>query len=342
MRILILGGTAFLSATLARDAVARGHEVTCLARGTSSAPPPGVRFLAADREEGTLAYAEATGHWDAVLDVSRQPNHVRDALEALAERSAHWTFVSSGSVYANFDDPPGLDESAELLPALADGLTSTPATYGEGKVACEQYTRDAIGDRLHVSRAGLIAGRGDPTDRFGYWPGRFARRPGSPVVLADARGDDSQVIGVDDLSRWLLDAAEGGLSGTLNAYGDAYPLGEVLDLAAEVAGSTSPQVVMDHDWLVEHEVAYWSGPESLPLWLPPDYSGFRSRSNAAARAAGLRLAPLRDLLSDCLAEERWLGSTGHARQGSPRPASPSCWSSGGAEAQQRDTAGRRR
>jgi len=307
MRILILGGTVFLSATLARDALERGHEVTCLARGASAAPPAGVRFVPADRDDGPAAYEGAAGRWDAVLDVSRQPNHVRDALEALADRAGHWTFVSSGSVYANFDDPPALDESAELLPALAAGLISTPETYGEAKVACEHYARDAVGDRLHISRAGLIAGPGDPTDRFGYWPGRFARRPPSPVLVPDARADDSQVIGVDDLSRWLLEAAESGLSGTYNSYGDTYPLGEVIDLAAQVAGSATRQVAVDHDWLVEHEVAYWAGPESLPLWLPPSYSGFRSRSNAAARAAGLRLAPLADLMADCLADEQAKG-----------------------------------
>jgi 2'-hydroxyisoflavone reductase len=306
MRILILGGTVFLSATLARDALARGHEVTCLARGTSPAPP-GVQFLAADRDDGRSAYDGASGRWDAVLDVSRQPDHVRDALEALADRSGHWTFVSSGSVYAHFDDPPGLGESAELLPALAAGLTSTPETYGEGKVACEQYARDAVGDRLHISRAGLIAGPGDPTDRFGYWPARFARTSPSAVLVPDARDDDSQVIGVDDLSRWLLDAAEAGVSGTYNSYGDPYPLGQVIDLAAAAAGSTSEQVVVDRDWLVEHEVAYWSGPESLPLWLPPTYTGFRSRSNAAARAAGMRLAPLEDLIVSCLTDERSRG-----------------------------------
>lgn len=315
MRLLVLGGTAFLSASIVRSALGRGFEVTCLARGSERQPPPGSRFVAADRDAGPSAYAGLDGEWDAVVEVARQPRQVREALDALADRAAHWTFVSSGSVYAHHDDPPGLDESAaELLPAFVGDGPSTDATYGEAKVACEELSRAAVGDRLHVSRSGLIAGTGDPTDRFGYWPGRFARGGGSVLVPA-ARQDSTQVIGVADLTRWVLDAAVAGLSGTLNAYGSPLPFGEVIDLAARVAGFDGDQVSVDGSWLVEQKVEYWSGEESLPLWLPPDYTGFGARSNAAALAAGLRLSPMEDLMQECLAYEVELGLDRERRAG---------------------------
>ena len=111
--------------------------------------------------------------WDAVVDVSWQPGQVRSALSSLADRARHWTYVSSCSVYAAHATP-GADESAALLEPC-DGEQATIEQYGEAKVACELACRDALADRLHLSRSGLLAGPGDRSDRVGYWPGRFAR-----------------------------------------------------------------------------------------------------------------------------------------------------------------------
>src|SRR5215217_4681161 len=173
MRILVLGGTAFLSAEIARQAVAAGHDVTCLARGSVAAPPQGAVWLKADRSAGGQAYAGATGEWDAVIEVARDPVLASEALDALAHRAAHWTFVSSCSVYADAS-VAGTGEDAALLPALAQGTPSTAENYGESKVAIEEATLRAAGGKAHLCRAGLIGGPGDGSDRYGYWPARFA------------------------------------------------------------------------------------------------------------------------------------------------------------------------
>ncbi|MGN7148671.1 NAD-dependent epimerase/dehydratase family protein [Arthrobacter sp. SAFR-179] len=301
MRILILGGTAFLSREIASQAVAAGHDVTCLARGTSAEPPQGAHWVRTDRSTGPAAYSELAGEWDAVVEVARDPEPARQALAGLAEKAGHWTFVSSCSAYADHS-VPGAAEDAELLPALAPGETSTPENYGESKVANEEATRNATNGRAHLCRAGLISGPGDPTDRYGYWPGRFARNSG-PVLVPAIGHHPTQVIDVRDLAAWILLAAEEGITGPLNAMGDQVPFAELISASREASGFNGTISTAGEEWLVEQGVSYWSGPESLPLWLPPGHDGFMARSNRKARAAGMVLRPWRETLAATLDDE---------------------------------------
>jgi len=171
--ILVLGGTQWLGREVARAALARGDDVTCLARGEAGAPADGVEWVRADRTQPGAYDAVAGRAWDVVVDVSWQPGMVRSALAALSGTTQTWVYVSSCSVYADHSVPDA-DESAPLLPAL-DADEATQEQYGEAKVACEQECREARGDRpLLIARSGLIAGYGDRSDRFGYWMARFA------------------------------------------------------------------------------------------------------------------------------------------------------------------------
>ena len=144
MRFLILGGTAWLGGQLTSTALTLGHEVTCLARGTSGDAPDGAVFVPADRTL-TGAYDQIAGErWDVVIDVSRQPGQVKSAVAALADHTGFFVFVSSGNVYARHD-APGQDEGGALLPALAGDVMESMETYGHAKVACEQHVLRAFG-----------------------------------------------------------------------------------------------------------------------------------------------------------------------------------------------------
>ncbi len=81
MRILVLGGSVFLSKAVAADAVSRGHDVTCVTRGRSGEVPDGTRHVVWDRADDVPADLAAED-FDAVVDVSRIPSHVRKAVAA--------------------------------------------------------------------------------------------------------------------------------------------------------------------------------------------------------------------------------------------------------------------
>ncbi|WP_317629845.1 NAD-dependent epimerase/dehydratase family protein [Curtobacterium sp. Arg-1] len=96
-RVLVLGGTGWLGRTIVDELLIEGADVTCLARGTTGSIPEGARFVQADRSLPG-AYEPATGTWDEVIELAHAPELVAPALDALADRAAHWTLVSTVSV----------------------------------------------------------------------------------------------------------------------------------------------------------------------------------------------------------------------------------------------------
>ncbi|MER1995817.1 MAG: NAD-dependent epimerase/dehydratase family protein [Arthrobacter sp.] len=277
MKILILGGTAWLGNTAAKAAVAAGHEVTCLARGSSV--PDGVRLIRADRDDDAGLAPVAGEPWDAVIDVARQPIHVRRAVRDL--KAARCIFVSTGNVYASQSEVGAVEDAARLAPLEAD-VMSGPEDYGPAKVACESAVRSGFGDDAVIVRSGLIAGPGDDTGRTTYWVRRFARPSGpSSAVLVPQTNLP-----------------------TFNAMGVPVPFADHIAAARKVAGHRGPVIGPPEDWLAEQGVHEWSGERSLPLWLRDrNWYGMNARSTTRAGAAGLMLRPLHETLAHILAEE---------------------------------------
>ena len=306
MRLLVLGGSMFLSRAVAEEGVRRGHDVTCACRGSSGSLPDGVRHVAWDRREAMPADL-ARSEVDAVVDVARHPSWVRTAVATFP--GAHWVFVSTINVYADESTPGGRPGTlAERQPVHDDvDLAEDPEAYGPMKVACEQLVRDGAASAM-VVRPGLIVGPGDPTGRFGYWPARMGDVPDHPEVLAPGDpGDTVQVIDVRDLAAWIVDSAEARRTGTFDGIGAALPIG---DLLAEVAAGAGVQPDLNwvpQEFLAEREVEPWAGPRSVPLWLPrPEYDGMLAHDATPSYDAGLVTRPIADTARDTLA---WLRDT---------------------------------
>lgn len=315
MRILVLGGTIFVGYAVAAEAVRRGFDVVCAARGESGSVPDGATLVKVDRDaEDGLAPLAGEG-FDAVVDVSPLSfPWVSRALDAFGERAGHWTFVSTINVYSDVRTKDQTPATGPLVPALEqhsnrdemmaageDGV----ALYGGIKVASENAVRAAVGDRAFVVRPGLITGSWDRSDRFGYWPGRFAR--GGRVLVPDAPDQRVQIIDVKDFATWIVDAGEKGLAGTYDAIGPHKPLATTLEEIAAAVGFDGELVKATPSQLAEANVNPWGGPRSLPLWAPDDYDGFKTHDPTPSIEAGMPVRPFADAVADALERERELG-----------------------------------
>lgn len=311
MRTRVLGGTAFLGHAVATEAVRRGHEVVCAARGTSGAVPDGATLVKVDRDapDGLAALAEQK--FDAVVDVATMSYPwVANALHSLGAGAGHWTFISSINVYADAETP-GQTEAAALHKPVMSGADANerienPYLYAGIKVASETAVRETLGERALIVRSGLIVGPGDVSDRFGYWPARISR--GGRVLVPATPDQPVQLIDVRDMAAWIVNAGELGLSGTYNGVGPTRKLGDVLAEIVRIVGPPGTQLVSaPTDRLTAAGVNEWRGEQSLPMWVPAEDYGFLAHDHSKAAGAGLTYRPFEKTVTDVLDYERELG-----------------------------------
>ena len=146
LKILMLGGTAFLGPEIVGPAVARGHTVTLFNRGKTHAELfPDLEKLRGDRNDDVSALNGRS--FDAVIDTSAYvPSHIRRVKEALGDRIGHYTLVSTISVYPTLGETRDPIDENTAIPKFvpAPGVEkATNENYGPMKALCEQAAEES-------------------------------------------------------------------------------------------------------------------------------------------------------------------------------------------------------
>ena len=243
MRVLFIGGTGTISAACVRAAIAAGHEVSVLNRGSGRRPLPAeVHEIVADIRDEVASRAALDGtSFDVVADfLSFTPEHVATALRLVEGRCGQYIFISSASAY---DKPP------KRLPVTESTPLRNPFwKYSRDKIACEDLLVGAYRERglpvtivrpSHTYDHALL-----PT--AGGWTDIARMRAGKPVVV---HGDGT--------SLWTLTHSDDfavaftGLLGAPEAIGEAYTItgdhaptwNQIYGWLAQAAGVTDPRFV---------------------------------------------------------------------------------------------------
>lgn len=128
MRLLISGGTVFVSKYLTKYFIEKNHEVYVLNRGTRQ-QVPGANLIKADRHQ--LKNQLKNYHFDAVIDVcAYNQNDVRDLLKALNSFD-NYLLISSSAVYPKTNPQPFSEEQDV-------GYNMIWQDYGINKIKAEQ------------------------------------------------------------------------------------------------------------------------------------------------------------------------------------------------------------
>ena len=189
MRILVTGGTVFVSRAAAEYFAAAGHEVTVLNRG-SREQSPGVRHICCDRHHPAL---DLRGEgFDAVLDVTAYNARDIDALLDALGGYGQYILISSSAVYPETGAQP-FREDAAIGPNACWGR------YGTDKIAAEQALHARRPD-AYILRPPYLYGPGNNVYREAFvFDCALADRP---FFLPAEGGMRLHFLHVEDLCRF--------------------------------------------------------------------------------------------------------------------------------------------
>ncbi len=168
-----MGGTGFLGYHVVAEAVEAGHKVSTFTR-EGEAPLPNVEPLEGDRYADLEALGGRT--WDAALGAFSDPEAVAMSAKLLSGNVGAYGFVSSITNY-HPGGPTVVDESSPLRYSPDESVDSEDPLQERGiaKLRCEAAVEENFEGPVFIARTGVMVGPRDPTDRFSWWPVRFAR-----------------------------------------------------------------------------------------------------------------------------------------------------------------------
>lgn len=195
MRVLVMGGTEFVSSSLAKYCISKGYMVDIFTRGLRTVQYEGVnKHLIGDRKASEDLLRNLEGEkYDYVFDISAYTKEDVEKLVTVLNKESlkRYVFCSSGAVY--------IPSSEVVTEDFVRGENVNWGAYGLDKKEAEDYLfhiYESTGFPITIFRPTYIYGEGNNLYRESYFFDRINKGLDIPVPAGNV---NTQFIHIEDL-----------------------------------------------------------------------------------------------------------------------------------------------
>jgi nucleoside-diphosphate-sugar epimerase len=272
MKVLVFGGTGFISRRLVDLLIRDGADVTMATSGRTPNPfGDDVEEVIVDRFDKMNLYEKLNSppFFDIIYDMlGFRSKDVYDLIELFKNRAGRLVYTSSASVYRGLSGTLG-ESDFDPLKINVD-TPGMEKSYEEGKRNCESILYKKASFPVAAARFPNVLGHDDSTLRFQDHLSRI--RKGETFIIPRKSGRRNYVW-VDDAGRFLFWLGKYGKSGSYNAASSEYmEVSDVIRKFGEYMGVTA-KIERNDD--VTPNSGYYSASDYILSTKKAESEGFR-------------------------------------------------------------------
>lgn len=276
LRVLVIGGTGFISSRLVDKLLELNYNVSIFNRGISKTVQSitdRVTFLQGDRDRlSDLEEIAKANQYDIIYDmIAYRPEQSKIAARVFKGRVSRFIHCSTVSVYMVSDDiecPITEDQMDRSLMTYWD-RNPFGMEYGIQKRECEEVLwsfHDKEKFPLTILRPTYVSGPGDPAKRDFFWIERLL--DGKPLLVPGSGDFAFQQVYIDDVAQAFVD-----LLSYPETKGEAYnlvsedifSLNEYLGALGQLLGKNPEIIHIDQDKFDQLPISYHTKGDVFPF-----------------------------------------------------------------------------
>jgi nucleoside-diphosphate-sugar epimerase len=258
LKVLFIGGTGNISASLSRLCIERGIDLYLLNRGTTKVEIPGTKIIKGDISNVNEINSLLKDHtWDCVVNwIVFTVDEIERDINLFRNKTKQYIFISSASVYQKPPTHPVITESTPLYNPVWD--------YSQNKIACEERLVRAYREENFPFTIVRPSHTYDTMIPLAIGGGR------EYTIIDRMKKGKKVIVHGDGTSLWTLTHSEDfakaffGLIGNQQAIGHPFHItsdesltwNQIYETVAEAAGCKPNIIHIPSDFIVQQESSF--------------------------------------------------------------------------------------